>query len=209
MLWHRLKNLSEGDVEAIALTLMIVIVLGGLLGVIFIHMKHDTAESWTAWATVSVALIAIVALWLQRRDAKILLAVQLATQLNADYDSRRVRRWWRRGRSAATPPNNHLPRFAYVANFYDSSVSIYTANAETGQLRHNGYVAAGASPLSVTVDPSGKFAYVANSGSSNVSAYTINATTGRTVPFGSPYRPVPIQRPHQRADAVADERWTA
>jgi 6-phosphogluconolactonase (cycloisomerase 2 family) len=39
-------------------------------------------------------------------------------------------------------------------------------------------VAAGDSPRSVAVDPSGRFAYVANYGSANVSAYAINATSG-------------------------------
>ncbi|MEK7702930.1 MAG: beta-propeller fold lactonase family protein, partial [Nitrospirota bacterium] len=39
-------------------------------------------------------------------------------------------------------------------------------------------VAAGAYPISVTVDPSGQFAYAANDGSDNISVYTINQTTG-------------------------------
>ena len=55
-----------------------------------------------------------------------------------------------------------VPRFACVANSADNTVSIYTVNAVTGQLRHNGYVAAGINLRSVTVDPSGKFAYVAS-----------------------------------------------
>ena len=75
------------------------------------------------------------------------------------------------GGSAAAP--NNVPRFAYTANFYDGTVSMYTVNAATGQLRHNGYALAGVNPISVTVDPSGKFAYVANRGASDVSAYTI------------------------------------
>src|SRR2546428_432385 len=33
-----------------------------------------------------------------------------------------------------------VPRFAYVANFSDDTVSMYTVNATSGQLRHNGYV---------------------------------------------------------------------
>jgi len=86
------------------------------------------------------------------------------------------------GDSATAPPPNNVPRFAYVANFSDNTVSIYTVNAATGQLRHNGYVAAGTNPSSVTVDPSGKFAYVTNSfngtGGNSVPAYSINATTG-------------------------------
>jgi YVTN family beta-propeller protein len=39
-------------------------------------------------------------------------------------------------------------------------------------------VAAGTSPISVAVDPSGRFVYAANSNSFSVSAYTINASTG-------------------------------
>ena len=65
------------------------------------------------------------------------------------------------------------PRFAYTANFNDGTVSMYTVNAATGQLRHNGYALAGINPISVTVDPGGKFAYVANRGTNDVSAYTI------------------------------------
>jgi len=70
------------------------------------------------------------------------------------------------------------PRFAYAANYTDGTISIYTVTADTGQLRHNGYVAAGTNPNSVTVDPSGKFAYAANSGDNTISVYTINQTTG-------------------------------
>src|SRR4030067_543747 len=58
-------------------------------------------------------------------------------------------------------------------------------NATTGQLRANGYVAAGTTPYSVSADPSGKFVYVANDGSTNVSAYTINATTGTLTSVGA------------------------
>src|SRR5574341_1708992 len=38
------------------------------------------------------------------------------------------------------------PRFAYVANSNDDTVSMYTVNSGTGQLRHNGYVLAGTNP---------------------------------------------------------------
>jgi 6-phosphogluconolactonase (cycloisomerase 2 family) len=79
-------------------------------------------------------------------------------------------------------------RFAYVANPGSGTVSIYTVNVETGQLRNNGYVLAGSSPMSVTVDPLGRFAYVPNFNSNNVFAFTINATTGDLTPVtGSPF----------------------
>jgi 6-phosphogluconolactonase (cycloisomerase 2 family) len=81
-----------------------------------------------------------------------------------------------------------LPRFAYVANAADNTISEYTVNLSTGQLRANGYVLAGAGPFSVVVAPSGKFAYVANASSHNVSAYSVNASSGTLTPVvGSPF----------------------
>jgi 6-phosphogluconolactonase len=81
-----------------------------------------------------------------------------------------------------------VARFAYLANRGDNTVSIYTVNAGTGQLRANGYVAAGSSPRSVTVDPGGKFAYAANFGSEDVSAFSIDAATGAlSAVTGSPF----------------------
>jgi len=65
------------------------------------------------------------------------------------------------------------PRPAVAAN----AAPAFRVNAEVGQSRL-GDVVAGTSPLSVTVDPTGKFAYVANTGSNTVSAYAINARTG-------------------------------
>ncbi len=85
---------------------------------------------------------------------------------------------------AAALPAGIVPRFAYVANSGDDTVSIYAVNATTGQLRHNGYAATGALPRSVAVDPSGKFVYVANSaGNGGVSAYVIETTTGGLTPI--------------------------
>lgn len=78
------------------------------------------------------------------------------------------------------------PRFAYVANADSNTISIYTVNVITGQLRNNGYVLAGSFPSSVTVDPSGRFAY--SPGSNGIWAYTINASTGAlTLVSGSPF----------------------
>ncbi|MGO9765067.1 MAG: beta-propeller fold lactonase family protein [Myxococcaceae bacterium] len=78
-------------------------------------------------------------------------------------------------------------RFAFVANRGDNTVSMFTVNASTGQLRANGYVAAGTTPISVAIDPTEKFAYVANLGTNTgtVSAYTINASTGVLTAIGA------------------------
>src|SRR6185436_3844391 len=87
--------------------------------------------------------------------------------------------------TSATPV---VSRFVYVANQADDTVSIYALDAGSGQLRSLGYVAAGTTPFSVTIDASGRFAYVANGSSNNISSYTINATTGALTPVaGSPF----------------------
>ena len=46
-----------------------------------------------------------------------------------------------------------VPRFAYAANNVDGTISEYTVNSATGQLRANGYVLAGKGPTAVAVDP--------------------------------------------------------
>jgi DNA-binding beta-propeller fold protein YncE len=85
-------------------------------------------------------------------------------------------------------------QFAYVANEFSGDVSGYTIDPSTGALTPvaGSPFTAGAFPVSVAVDPSGKFAYVANGGSSfvsgNVSAYTIDPSTGAlTAIAGSPF----------------------
>jgi DNA-binding beta-propeller fold protein YncE len=83
-------------------------------------------------------------------------------------------------------------QFVYVANANSSpgSVSAYSIGAN-GALMLNvpgSPFAAGNTPLSVAVDPTGKFAYVANTGgnvsSGDVSAYSIGAD-GALTPIGT------------------------
>ena len=83
------------------------------------------------------------------------------------------------------PPAAKLARFAYVTNQADNTISIYTVNAATGQLRHTGYAQTGTGPQAVAVDAAGKFAYVTNSISNTVSAFAINAATGALTPAGA------------------------
>jgi 6-phosphogluconolactonase (cycloisomerase 2 family) len=81
-----------------------------------------------------------------------------------------------------------LPRFAYVPNFGDATVSMYTVNFRTGQLRPNGYVMSGAGPTSVALHPTGQFAYVTNQGDNTISAYKVNPSRGTLSPIaGSPF----------------------
>src|SRR5215470_12879119 len=41
---------------------------------------------------------------------------------------------------------SNIPRFAFVANIADGTLSAFTVNMATGQLRHNGYQNVGSSP---------------------------------------------------------------
>jgi len=90
----------------------------------------------------------------------------------------------------AVDPSSH---FVFVANGCGAScgtVSAYTIDNTTGALSPvpGSPFAAGTTPSSVAVDPSGKFAFVANSGSTTVSAYMIDSTTGALTPVpGSPF----------------------
>lgn len=79
------------------------------------------------------------------------------------------------GGAAAAPSPNNVPRFAFTANFNDNTVSSYTVNPTTGQLRHNGFVAAGSQPYSVAAHPSGKFVYVTNFGETALSGYAVGS----------------------------------
>jgi len=79
-------------------------------------------------------------------------------------------------------------RFAYVAGNVDGTISAFTVNAATGQLRHNGYVFAGHLPEAIVVDAGNKFVYVLNSGDDTISAFSINPSNGAlTVVPGSPF----------------------
>jgi 6-phosphogluconolactonase len=88
------------------------------------------------------------------------------------------------------------PKFAYVVNTGDNTVSAYTINSATGALRAvaGSPFAAGENDSSVTVDPSGRFVYVTNvcissaDCSGTVLAYTINRSTGALSKIsGSPF----------------------
>jgi 6-phosphogluconolactonase (cycloisomerase 2 family) len=79
-----------------------------------------------------------------------------------------------------------LPRFAYSANG-DNTVSSYTVDSATGQLRSTGYALAGTRPNSVAATPSDAYVYAANFGSGNVSAYSTRSSGALTPVSGSPF----------------------
>src|ERR1035441_112170 len=80
-----------------------------------------------------------------------------------------------------------VPRFAYVANNQDDTVSIFAIRQSN--LRPAGYVfsGSGSNPRAVVVTPSQSFLYVAE-GSVGIGAYAINTMNGNLTPIpGSPF----------------------
>ena len=83
-------------------------------------------------------------------------------------------------------------KFAYVTDGGQSSngakgtnVAMYSIDATTGVLTPIGTVAAGLSPSSIAIHPSGKFVYVVNDDSNDISTYTLNLTTGDLASIGT------------------------
>jgi len=83
-------------------------------------------------------------------------------------------------------------KFAYVADGGQNSdgskgtnVSMYAIDATTGVLTSIGKIAAGLSPSSIAIHPSGKFVYVANYDSNDISMYTMNTITGSLTSIGT------------------------
>ncbi len=92
--------------------------------------------------------------------------------------------------TAALPAGSEVPRFAYVVNSYDNTLSGFIVDNRSGQLRHNGHVPVGKFPSSVVTHPSGKFVYVSQQTSMRVSGFAVDSMTGRLTPLpGSPYNP--------------------
>jgi len=79
--------------------------------------------------------------------------------------------------AVAPDPSGKFGQFAYVANANTNSVSMYRIARDTGTLTPlvPASIAAGTTPSSIAVDPSGKFAYVANASSKDISSYRIGA----------------------------------
>ena len=75
------------------------------------------------------------------------------------------------------------PRFAYSLNEFDLTITTFTVNPTTGQLRASGNVQTpGTTPSNIVVDRSGKFAYVPDSTANTVAAFTIDPTNGALTP---------------------------
>lgn len=83
-----------------------------------------------------------------------------------------------------------VPRFAYVVNSYDNTLSSFIIDARTGQLHYSGHVATGRFPSSVLAHPSGKFVYVAQQTGMKVAGFAVDPINGRLTALpGSPFDP--------------------
>ena len=72
----------------------------------------------------------------------------------------------------------HVGAFAYATNITSNRIFGFTINPDTGALTQGTNLTAGTTPLSITVDPSGRFAYATISGSDRVAVFTIDPATG-------------------------------
>ena len=74
--------------------------------------------------------------------------------------------------------------FAYVSNFSDDTVQMYTVNSATGLLSSTGTISSGGiQPSSSVCHPSGKFLYVLNEFSQSIQSYTIDQNSGGLSPL--------------------------
>ncbi len=86
---------------------------------------------------------------------------------------------------STAPTAAPLQRNSYTVNSSNGAIATYRLLPATGELRRNGYSAAGTSPLSITLSPSGKFAYAANDLADEVSVFAIDVTTGALTDIGA------------------------
>jgi 6-phosphogluconolactonase (cycloisomerase 2 family) len=81
-----------------------------------------------------------------------------------------------------------VPKFAYVANSADHTVSGYSEDTASGLLTPVGTFKTGINPWFLATDLNGKYLYVTNTVSNTLSVFRINSLTGTLTPVkGSPY----------------------
>jgi len=82
-----------------------------------------------------------------------------------------------------------VPRFAYTANYFGSSISIYRVDTETGMLHHLSHVPTLKSPSTVLLHPSGKFLFTVSQTVDQIAIYRIDPRTGGLTEI--PESPIP------------------
>jgi 6-phosphogluconolactonase (cycloisomerase 2 family) len=114
----------------------------------------------------------------------LLIVTSLLVGCDAGHNESRTPSAIERARTTA-PTAALLQRNAYTVNSTNGAIATYRHIPATGELRRNGYSAAGTDPLSITLSPSGKFAYAANDLSDEVSVFAIDVKTGALTDIGA------------------------
>ncbi len=99
-------------------------------------------------------------------------------------------RWYRFGLAPATSDVSATPKFTYVLNNQDKTITTYSIDNTGGDLTQVGSAVStgGTNPQAMATDWYGNFLYVVNQDSNTVSAFTINRMTGAlTAVAGSPF----------------------
>lgn len=71
------------------------------------------------------------------------------------------------------------PRYAYTVNYFDSSISRYRVDADTGMLHHLGQIKTLKSPSSLVLHPSGKYLYVVSQVVDFIAIYAVDQVSGQ------------------------------
>ena len=83
---------------------------------------------------------------------------------------------------------NPAGTFAYVANYWNSTVSQFSISAGALTYVSDTALTAGSLPNSLVMDPTGTYLYVADEGGSgSIAQFSIDGTTGALTPLGTPY----------------------
>lgn len=90
------------------------------------------------------------------------------------------------------------PRYLYVSNNTDDTISAFVIDPQTGKTRSVGYTLPGGplfSPFGIAIDPQQRFLYTVSNFQPGISAFVIDAASGLLTPVaGSPFAATTFQR---------------
>ena len=91
-----------------------------------------------------------------------------------------------------------LPRYSYISNNTDDTISAFVIDPQTGKTRSVGYTLLGGplfSPFGIAIDPQERFLYVVSNFQPGIAAFTIDSASGRLDPIaGSPFAVTAFER---------------
>ena len=91
-----------------------------------------------------------------------------------------------------------LPRYSYVSNNTDDTISMFVIDPQTGKTRSVGYTLPGGpqfSPFGIAIDPQQRFLYAVSNFQPGIAAFSIDTASGGLAPVaGSPFAATAFQR---------------